>query len=246
MATSRKVQRQPAYILARHPFSESSLVLDAFCRDHGRVPLMAKGARRLKSPHRGIVQAFFPLALDWSGRRELVTLVRAELVGAVPRLAGAPLMCAWYANELLLKFLHRGDPHEALFSAYESLLAELAEDDPEWALRRFEAALLADVGYGLVLEREVIGQQPIEARRGYLYIIGRGPVEDGAAGFVGTPVRGETLLALHSGARPGTAARREAKILIRTLLAGLMEGRHLKSRSVFMQMYGPQAAVDDG
>src|SRR5690606_39563697 len=67
------------------------------------------------------------------------------------------------------------DPHEALFSAYESLLAELAEDDPEWALRRFEAALLADVGYGLVLEREVLGQQPIEARRGYLYIIGRGP-----------------------------------------------------------------------
>ena len=239
MAAGRRVQKQPAFILARHPFSESSLIVDAYSRDHGRVPVLAKGARRLKSPHRGLLQAFTPVLLDWSGRRELVTLTRAEAAGPPIRLGGRALMCGFYANELLLRFLHRGDPHEALFDAYASLISGLDDGgDPEWSLRVFETALLRDAGYGLVLDREVIDQRAIEAEGRYRYIAGRGPVAADSEGFGGTPVRGQTLIALRSNGDPGDVARREAKRLTRALLGDLLEGRALRSRAVFVQMYG--------
>ncbi len=239
MATGRRVQKQPAFVLARHPFSESSLIIDAYSRDHGRVPVLAKGARRLKSPHRGLLQAFTPVLLDWSGRRELVTLTRAEPAGRPVRLGGRALMCGFYANELLLRFLHRGDPHEALFDAYAGLIADLDDGaDPEWSLRVFETVLLRDAGYGLVLDREVVGRREIEENGDYRYIIGRGPVLADGEGFGGTPVRGETLIALRGRGFPGALARREAKRLTRALLGELLEGRGLRSRAVFVQMYG--------
>ncbi len=242
MAGTRRVHKQPGWVLARYPYSESSLILDVFSRDYGRVPLVAKGARRLKSPHRGLLQAFTPLLLDWSGRRELVTLTRAEAAGLATRLAGRALMCGFYASELLIRFVHRGDAHEQLFDAYADLIAELsAGADPEWALRVFETVLLRDVGYGLVLEREVLGHRPIETDREYLYIRGRGPVEAGAEGFTGTPLRGETLIALRSGVYPSLRVRSEAKRLTRGLLGELLEGRGLRSRSVFVQMYGRES-----
>jgi DNA repair protein RecO (recombination protein O) len=246
MATLRRISKQPLYVLMRRPYSESSLVLDGFSRDFGRVPLLAKGARRLKSPYRGLLHAFTPLSVDWSGRRELVTLTRAEPLGAAHQLPGRALMCAWYASELLVRFLHRGDPHDALFDAYARLLDELARgEDSEWALRLFETALLFDVGYGLVLDREATGRLPIRSDGRYLYIKDRGPVAEGGEGLAGIPVGGEALIALREGICPRIEARREAKLLTRALLAGLLEGRLLKSREVFLQMYGRDSVNND-
>lgn len=239
MSSIRRIQKQPAFVLIRRPYSESSLIVEAFSRDYGRVALLAKGARRLKSPYRGLLQSFLPLTVGWSGRRELVTLVRAEASGPAPRLGGRSLMFGWYANELLLKFLQRGDPHENLFDAYSRLLAALAAGgDGEWSLRLFEARLLGDVGYGLLLEKEAGGQRAIEPGRSYLYVPERGPVEEGTRAINALPVRGDTLIALRNGMLPEESIRREAGRLTRALLAHLLEGRELRSRVVYRQMYG--------
>jgi DNA repair protein RecO (recombination protein O) len=244
MAGNRRVQRQPGYVLSRRAYSESSLLIDAFCRDFGRVPLLAKGARKLKSPFRGVLQAFSPLSIDWSGRRELVTLTRAEQAGSWIRLTGRGLICAWYANELLIRFLHRGDPHEALFDAYRQLLQRLGgEADTEWPLRLFEVALLRDVGFGMVLDREVLSHEPIEPARRYAYVSDRGPMIGASDSLSGVPVSGATLIALKMEQEPDEIIQREAKRLTRQLLAERLDGRMLRSRGVFQQMYGQNGGV---
>jgi DNA repair protein RecO (recombination protein O) len=247
MNSRRAVQKQPAYILTRHPYSESSLIVDAFTRDFGRVALLAKGARRLKSPFRGVLQGFQPLVLSWSGSRDLVTLVRAEPAPVTPTLGGRTLMFGWYANELLLRFLQRKDPHENLFDAYASLLTRLRQGgEHEWFLRLFEIALLRDIGYGMVLDRAVEGNQPIESGRRYRYIPDRGPVPEDDPGQFGMLVTGATLMALRGDLSVNDAIGREARRLTRKLLENLLEGRELRSRGVYRQMFVRAEAGDAG
>ncbi len=243
MTAQRRVQKQAAFVLHRRPFSESSLLVDAFSRDYGRVALLAKGARRLKSPYRALLQCFHPLSVGWSGKRELLTLTQAESSSPAITMRGKCLMCAWYANELLTRFLHRGDPHERLFDAYTTLLLNLgSRSNSEWALRLFEKALLRDVGYGLVLDHEVAESRPIEPETTYKYVPDSGPIEADLENSRGIPLQGQTLLALHHETMPADIYQREAKRLIRVLLFNHLEGRLLRSRAVFRQMYGTPLA----
>src|SRR5471032_161669 len=97
---------QPAFVLHSYPFRETSLVIEVFTREFGRLGLVARGARRPKSALRGVLLAFQPLRISWTGRSELRTLIRAEWTGGVPQPQGLALMCGFYLNELLLKLLH--------------------------------------------------------------------------------------------------------------------------------------------
>ena len=128
---------------------ETSLVIQAFSREHGCLALVAKGAKRPYSALRPVLSAFQPLTLSWSGAGEVKTLTRAEVAGVRP-LVGAALMSAWYMNELLLRLLPREDAHPTLFDAYDTALQQLAGGSrAAGALRRFEWILLRETGYGL-------------------------------------------------------------------------------------------------
>ncbi len=243
MSGPRRVQRQPAWILQRYPYGESSLLVDLFSRDFGRMMVLSKGARRLKSPQRGLLHPFQDLLVGWSGRRELVTLTRVESAGRWRRLTGASAMCGWYASELLSRFLQRGDPHETLFDAYGELLSRLGGEADDWSLRLFETVLLGEVGYGLVLDHEVTGNGPLEAGRRYRYIPGRGPADEAVAGNAGVAVAGETLIALRSATLPSRPVRREARILTARLLAAQLDGRELRSQGVMRQMLAASRAT---
>ena len=113
---------EPAYVLHAYPFKETSLVVEVFSRNFGRLGLVARGARRPRSALRGLLMAFQPLSLDWAGKSELRTLHRAERLAGHAQLAGMSLMCGFYLNELLLKLVPREDPHEGLYLAYEAAL----------------------------------------------------------------------------------------------------------------------------
>ena len=113
------------YVLHSYPYRETSLILQAWTEKHGRLGLVAKGARRPKSASRAVLVPFQPLALDWFGRGELRTLKTAEPTAAATPLAGEALMSAFYMNELLLKLTTRDDPHERLFAAYDLAITEL-------------------------------------------------------------------------------------------------------------------------
>ncbi|HQY55741.1 MAG TPA: DNA repair protein RecO, partial [Dokdonella sp.] len=106
-----RVDGQPAFVLHTHPFRETSLIVEAFTRDHGRIALVARGARRPRSAMRGLLMAFQPIELGWFGQGEMRTLAKVEWVGGQPLLQAQALLLGYYMNELLLKLLPREDAH---------------------------------------------------------------------------------------------------------------------------------------
>lgn len=148
---SLRIQEARAYVLHSSPWRETSLIVQAFAREHGRVALVAKGAKRPYSQLRPVLVAFQPLWLSWSGDAEVRTLTRAE-PGPVRLLRGRALMSAWYMNELILRLLAREDPYPGVYDAYEAALDVLADPGgrpQSSALRRFEWLLLQQAGYGV-------------------------------------------------------------------------------------------------
>src|SRR5258708_4376552 len=113
------------YVLHSYPYRETSLILQVWTEKHGRLGLVAKGARRPKSPSRSVLTPFQLLSLSWFGRGELRTLKTAEPASPATPLGGQALLSAFYLNELLLKLTHRDDPHEGLFAAYDEAITHL-------------------------------------------------------------------------------------------------------------------------
>ncbi|QJD31388.1 DNA repair protein RecO [Methylococcus geothermalis] len=227
-----RVLLDSAFVLHRRDYRETSLILELFTLHHGRIGLIAKGARRGRQGLAPVLQPFVPLLVSWCGRGELATLTQAEAGGSGLRLQHTALFCGFYLNELLMKLLPSHDPHPELFNAYRHALADLAADeDPETALRGFELSLLEDIGYGLQLVAEAVGGQAVRPDRLYTYRIEAGPVpatEDEA-----DAVLGATLLALRDRRFDSPETRTEAKRLMRRIIAHHLEGRALKSRELF-------------
>lgn len=180
---------QPAFVLHSYPFRETSLVIEVFTQDFGRVALVARGARRPRSALRGVLLAFQPLLLSWAGKSELRTLHKAEWRGGLPQLKGTALLCGFYLNELMLKLLPRDDPHEQLYQTYHRTLHALCNGSAHAVtLRRFEQRMLKELGYALPLERDVASGEAIQADATYQFVIGRGPVRSsrGSGSTLGT------------------------------------------------------------
>ena len=161
----RQVQ-QPAFVLHSYPYRETSLLVEVFTRAHGRLVVVARGARRPRSVMRGSLLAFQPLLIAWSGKGEVRSLHSAEWQGGQPLLSGDALLCGFYLNELMIKLLPREDAHEQLYDNYESALQRLAaEPDSAPILRGFEKRMLKELGYALDLERESASGASVVADR---------------------------------------------------------------------------------
>lgn len=227
---------EPAYILHSRPYSESSALLEAYTRNHGRTGLVARGARGSRSRWKSLLQPFRPLLLSWTQRGELGTLTGADQVASPPALAGEPLFCGLYANELLMRFLQRSDPHPGLFDHYRDMLGLLsAGSAPQPILRLFEYRLLAAAGFGLQLEHEHGSDRPIRPGNWYRYEPDSGPVRcEPAAGKDLQLVSGEALLALKSG-QIREPHLRELKTLMRRLIRYYLGDRPIRSQQFFSQ-----------
>lgn len=235
MSARQRIDGAAAYLLHAYPYSETSLIIEVFTRDHGRLALLARGARRPRSALRGVLLSFQPLELGWFGGGEVKTLARAEWLGGIPFLRGEGMLLGYYLNELLLKLLPREDAHATLFHAYALALAALARGATETAeLRRFEKSLLRELGYGLVLERDA-GGRVIEAEAGYRYQVERGAVRDEESGS-GLAIRGKTLLDLAADDYADPRSLAEGKQLMRHLLAHQLSGQPLQTRRVFIEL----------
>jgi len=165
MAGSR-VSDEPAYVLHRYDWSESSLILEVFTRRHGRVALVAKGAKRPSSNFRPVLLPLQPLRVGWGGDAEIRTLKGAEWVGGHVMPTGDALLSGYYLNELLLRLLARDDPHPSLFDAYAGAVQVLASEHGEAlqpALRAFELLLLRDIGLLPSLDLQTLTLAPLES-----------------------------------------------------------------------------------
>lgn len=232
-----RVEAHAAFVLHSYPIRETSLLVEAFTRGHGRVALMARGARRPKSALRGQLMAFQPVMLGWTGKSEIKTLTGAEWQAGVPQLSGLALLCGFYLNELLIKLLPREDAHEALFAHYAATLESLAQGNgPNAVLRDFELRLLDELGYGLVLEREADSDLPIEAGKHYEFVPQRGAIA-GTGGEGAVQFRGKTLLDMAARDFSDPTTAKEGKQLLRMVLQHHLGDRELRTRQLLKDLH---------
>lgn len=226
-----------AYVLHSHPYRETSLLLDVYTRAAGRMTLVARGARRPRSAMRGVLLSFQPVQLGWYGKGEVRTLTRAEWIGGQPLLQGEALLCGFYLNELLLRLLPREDPHEALFARYGEALRRLASGAATGPiLRAFEKALLREIGYALVLERDCASGLGVDAAKTYTYDPERGPVEVSVTAQADLKLAGQTLLDIARDDLSDAVTQQQAKLLMRSLINHRLEHQPLRSRRIFREL----------
>ena len=191
----RRIADEPAFILHSYPFSESSLILEVFTRSHGRVVLLAKGAKKPTSNFRPVLLPLQPLRLSWSvggtGDGEVHALKGAEWVGGHVMPVGDPLLSGLYLNELLMRLLARDDPQAALFDLYAGVVQVLGSGEHgealEPVLRAFELSLLRLLGLLPALDHETATQMRVVPERVYVLLAEGGlrqarPGERGMAG----------------------------------------------------------------
>lgn len=228
-----RVEQQPGFVLHARAWRETSLLLEVLSRDHGRVGLVARGVRNVRSrTPRALLQPLTPLHLAWTGQGELATLTAAEAAGAPLALSGEALLCGLYLNELVMRLLPRSDPHADVFSAYAETLQRLRHESAHaWQLRRFERDLLAGLGYGLVLEHEADSGTPIDARSEYAYRVDAGPVPWRGVND-GLKLRGTALIALAADQAPDIEDLAALRRLLRALIAHHLDGPGLRAWSI--------------
>lgn len=231
-----RVNLQPAYILHSRPYRDSSLILEVLTAEHGRISLVARGARRRSrgGSASALLQPFVPLLLSFGGRAEMKNLVATEAAGRAAALRGDRLFSGLYLNELLVRLLHRHDPHPQLFAAYGRTLESLAgEAAVEELLRRFEFTLLDELGYGIALDREGDSGEPVVAGAWYHLDPERGLVTGSPGGDPARPAfAGADLLAM-AGGEFGGGARLASRRLSRLMLAHHLGDTPLRSRDLF-------------
>lgn len=234
---THRVQDQPAFVLHSYPYRETSLIVDVLTRDHGRLALVAKGAKRPHSALRGVLQTFQPLMLAWSGRAEMRTLTRAEWVGGMLPLAGDALVCGFYANELLVRFCAREDPHPSLFHQYAVTLTRLAHDEPAaLVLRSFERHLLRETGYAVAFSAN-INKAPPQPDAWYVFDPDRGARLASDRDPTAWPrVLGRTLMDMEADDYNEARTVSQSKALMRFLLNYHLAGAPLNTRQILIDL----------
>ena len=231
-----RVNQEPAWLLHHRPFRDTSRILDVITRTHGRLSLVARGARSAKSRLRGLLRPFMPLEISWFSRSDMGTLTGAEIGGAPVSLTGDALLSGYYINELIMNMLHRHDPQAEIFDAYAATVRGLAAGGPiAIQLRQFEIAMLGMLGYALVLNHDNTSQAPLESGQRYEYRVEQGPVRvgdrEGAMIFFG-----HELHAISRAEFDDRSTLECANRLLRGVIAYHLNGKELKSRKVLREI----------
>ena len=235
-----RVDLQQAYVLHRRDFRNTSLIVEAFTPEFGRVGLVARGVRRPRSEKNSLLQAFRPLLFSWTGKGELYTLTHVEADNFVNPVAGDVYASCFYLNELIMRLLQRDDAHEEAYHLYAQTLKNVqtakTANDSERILRLFEKQLLQELGYGLLLECEADTGESINEEGSYCYEHERGPVPhviDRVAS--GAIISGKSLLSLARNELADEQSLRESKRLMRLILREYLGDKPLQSRMLYTQ-----------
>lgn len=224
-----------AYVLHTRAFRETSLLVELFSQEHGRITAVARGAKRGAAKTSSIMQPFMPLQVSFYGDGDLVTLTGVEASGCNYQLYGRSAICGLYINELLVKLMPKWDPCNLLFAGYENCLNNLAfgvdkNINNQIVLRKFETLLLKSLGYGLQLTIEVDTRNTVQAQNYYTFdpILGPKLVHAQHA----TAIKGASLLALAADNLEDPAVLLDIKRLMRIVLGHHLGARRLITREL--------------
>jgi len=217
---------QSGFLLHHQDYQETSLIIDVFTHDAGRVSILAKGVRQQQSHSLGLLRPFIPLNISYRGGGSLKQLTHVEAGDSELILPGLNTYCGFYLNELIRYLIPIEEPYPDVFLDYFLCLQQLKETaQVEPALRRFEIQLMHALGYALLLDRDYITQQPISAFSMYVF-----DIEKGATVSQQGMIHGSTLLAMFHDNYTETFHLQEAKNLMRYVIDFHLQGKPLKSR----------------
>jgi DNA repair protein RecO (recombination protein O) len=168
------ITNQPAYILHTRPYRDTSLLLEIYTQDHGRIAAIARGVKRGKKSLSGLLQPFIPLSFSGKGRGELLTMTQVEALAMPLQLIGQRQVAGFYVNELMVRLIGKGEGSAVLFENYQNTLIHLQEKEIEISLRRFERRLIDELGYGLTFDHTLPDLQPIVANHHYTFALNQG------------------------------------------------------------------------
>ncbi len=225
-----RVTDQPGFLLHRREWQNTSLILDIFSLDYGRVSLMAKGAR--KGSAQALYQPFTLLTLGWTGRHELKTLTAVE--GHSALVNEQNYLSLLYINELLIAFLPPQEPSLEIFNRYLELLNAAGDRVGESSLREFELEMLQTLGYFPDTSEDAQTGEPIQARRFYRFHINSGFI--GCESSASDSVSGQVVIDWNSKQYRDVGVRRLAKSVLRSTIDFNLDGKALKSRDVYQQI----------
>ena len=229
-----RVALTPCFILHCRLYRETSMLLDVFSQEYGRISLIANGVRRAKSKYQGLLQPYQRLLMAWRGKTELMTLTDAEIDAESYQLFNDRFITGCYVNELIIRLLHRHEPHPQLFTSYDRVLRQLTTtDNIQAALRIFEKNFLQSIGYGLILDREIKSGRRIHKNSNYYYLIGLGPTQAPSPTACQLSISGQSLLALHHEELHSDKEFAELKKLTRFVLRHYLGEKPLASRALY-------------
>ncbi len=233
MSAGRK-PLEPAYVIHRRAYSDTSLIVELLTPEQGRVSVLAKGVKRGKSQKALLLQPFRSLHVSWIGRGELPVLTVAEEAGRSVHLQGEALACGYYVNELVYHLVPKFEPAPELFTLYWPTIQGCCEPATRQAdLRHFEVALLEHLGLAPTLDHDIVTGHATDANSTYYYRVPEGPVPANVANGNGIEISGASLLNIAVMDFSESVTRVEAKRLTRALLHYHLDGKELLSRALF-------------
>ena len=225
-----RVTDQPAFILHRKNWQNSSLLLDLLTRDFGRISLLAKGGKNSRS--RGLYQPFSKVAVGWSGRHTLKTLTTIDGVsGQIPESLYLPLL---YVNELVEAFQPGFESSIEIFNLYDELLNQINPYNVEMSLRRFERESMQVFGYLPDLYTDSVQSKPIDPQSCYYFVASRGLVPCSCDHE--NAIEGRILHFWNQEKFEDAKVAHTAKSIMRCIIDFNLQGKRLKSRDIYLQM----------
>ncbi|QLB20268.1 DNA repair protein RecO [Vespertiliibacter pulmonis] len=224
---------QRGFVLHRREYSETSLLVDFFTENEGRITLLAKGARRPRSPLKALLQPFTPLFLHWGGKGNLKTLLKAESASLTLPMTTLALYSGFYVNEVLVRVLENQTAYPDLFQHYLQCITLLASqpDNLEPTLRTFEFRVLKALGYGVDFTHCAATGKEVDPEMSYQFYEDRGFVASLLAN--NRMFLGKDLLAFDVFDFSEKATQQAAKRFTRIALKPYLGNTPLKSRELF-------------
>ncbi len=231
----QKIELQPAFVLHTRPYRDTSLIVEFFTLEYGRVAAVARGVRKTKNPKRSILNPFIPLLISVQGKGNLKLLTHVETYGLNCQLEKKHLYSGLYLNELLIRLLPEWDAHENIYLLYINALLGLGGGMAiEPILRRFETALLTELGYGIDWSIDALTNREIDPEHHYALDVEKGFVLVNEHNNNEYSFLGEDIISAGTSNYKLKSTLRAAKLINRLLLKPLLGSKPLQARALFV------------
>lgn len=236
-----KQEEQHAFVLHSRPYKENQQLVELLTENEGKVSALVYVGQSKRSIKKGMLQPFLPLKFTFKSHNSSLKLIRdIEAIGQAYQLSKNSLYSGFYLNELLVRLLSNDIVCDALFNQYQLTLASLSDNLPiAPQLRQFELCLLDELG--LSFDFNPVINEVNDNIVGFYYIAEEGFVpayKYSISSIKDSWFNKEHLQVIaehihHGKVLQHKEAEQTFKLLMRSVINHLLDGKPLNSRKLF-------------